>query len=218
MSRLVTRALSAIAIVCAAGASHANLLSNGSFETGTFAPPSNQTMSLNIGSTAITGWTVGSDLLAWIGTGNPWSLAANDGDRFLDLTDYSFGAPFGGVAQTITITAGATYSLSFDLGSSNRWGRPSAILASAGGTSTTFTSALVGGVNDWEHMTMKFVASGPSTTISLRGATGQNYIGLDNASVDFVSGVPEPDTWAMSLAGLIFVGGMARLRRRRDHR
>ena len=39
-------------------------------------------MSLPIGSTAISGWTTVGDTLAWIGTGNPWGLTANDGARF----------------------------------------------------------------------------------------------------------------------------------------
>jgi len=75
-------------------------------------------MSLPVGSTAITGWASVGDTLAWIGTGNPWGLSANDGARFLDLTDFAAGAPFGGVVQTVATSPGASYVLSFDLGSS----------------------------------------------------------------------------------------------------
>lgn len=189
----------------AASAAQANLLNNGSFESGAFNPPGSATMTLAAGSTAISDWTVSSDFAAWIGTGNPWGLSASDGARFLDLTDYSFGAPFGGVQQSVTTTVGATYRLSFDLGSSSAWGRPSAILASAAGTSTTFTSPSTGGNDTWERATLDFVATSAFTTISLRGAVGQNYIGLDNADVSFVSGVPEPGTLALAAVGLIGV-------------
>ena len=37
----------------------ANLLTNGSFENGTFVPDGNGANSLAVGSTAMTGWTVG---------------------------------------------------------------------------------------------------------------------------------------------------------------
>ena len=54
-----------------ASAADANLLVNGSFEDGNFVNPGSATMSLPIGSTAITGWSTVGDTLAWIGTGNP---------------------------------------------------------------------------------------------------------------------------------------------------
>jgi hypothetical protein len=199
-------------VLCAAGA-HANLLVNGSFESGTFNPPSAATMSLAPGSTAISGWTVVNDVAAWIGTGNPWGLSANDGARFLDLTDYSTGAPFGGVAQAIATLPGASYRLSFDLGSSTFWGRPDAITASAAGQSATFTSPGTGTNNDWQHVSMLFTASSNSTTVQLLGVAGHQYIGLDNAAVDLVSTpVPEPQTWASMVGGLVCAGAWLRRR------
>ena len=191
-----------------------NLLTNGSFENGAFVNQGNDTMSLAAGSTVITGWTVVTDTTAWIGATNPFSLLASDGSFFLDLTNYQTGAPFAGMSQTIATTPGSTYSLSFDLGGSNRWGRPDSLTASAAGSSATFTTALTGTNNDWTHETMQFVATSGMTTIVLQGHTGAAYIGLDNVSVEFVSAapVPEPQTWALLAAGLV---GLAGLRRRR---
>ena len=209
--RFVRTAPLCIALVLSAGA-HANLLDNSSFESGTFNPPNRATQTLPVGSTAIDGWTTTGDLVAWIGTGNPWSLTANDGERFLDLTDYAFGAPFGGVTQTIPTIVRTAYTLSFDLGSSDRWGRPSAIRASAGGTTAIFTSLAADGIsdiNDWDSFSMQFVAVAPTTNISLVGTVGQNYIGLDNVSVAVV---PEPTVVAMMLAGLGTLFGVARRR------
>jgi hypothetical protein len=208
-------ALAALWFACTA---HANLLVNGSFESGAFVNQGNDTMSPPVGSTVITGWTVATDVIAWIGPTNPFGLTASDGSFFLDLTNYQAGPPFGGVTQTIATVPGAVYSLSFDLGSSTFWGRPDALTASAAGTSMTFTAPSTGTNNDWQHETMGFTATGAATTITLQGTTGINYIGLDNASVDLVSlpvgAVPEPETWALLLGGLAAVGGVARRRTR----
>ena len=199
----------------APAAAHANLLSNGSFESGAFVNQGNDTMSLAAGSTVISGWTVVTDTTAWIGPTNPFGLSASDGSFFLDLTNYQAGPPFAGMSQVIATTPGATYALSFDLGSSTFWGRPDAITASAAGTSATFTSPLTGTNNDWQHISMQFTASSSLTTVLLQGVTGLNYIGLDNASVDFVSApgaVPEPGT--LTLLSLALAGmGLARKRK-----
>lgn len=193
---------------------HANLLTNGSFESGGFVNQGNDTMSLAPGSTVITGWTVITDTTAWIGPSNPFGLTASDGSFFLDLTNYETGAPFAGLTQVISTIPGATYALSFDLGGSTTYGLPDAITASAAGTSATFTTPSTGTVNDWYSESMQFVATSTSTSIQLQGVTGSRYIGLDNASVDFVSAppVPEPGTWALMIAGLAAVGAVARRR------
>ena len=208
-----------------ASAAHANLLVNGSFEDGVFVNQGNQTMSLAPGSSVIAGWTVLTDATAWINAGNPFGLAASDGSRFLDLTNYSAGAPFAGLSQTFATTAGATYTLSFDLGGSNAWGRPDALIASAAGTSTTFTTGPASTTtpnNDWYHESMTFTATGATTTLTLQGSAGGNYIGLDNVVVDLLSApgptpdpvpaIPEPSTWALMLAGLAAIGGASRRR------
>jgi hypothetical protein len=203
-----------------------NLLVNGSFEDGAFVNQGNQTMSLAPGSTLISGWTVLTDATAWINAGNPFGLSASDGSRFLDLTNYSAGAPYAGMSQSFATLAGATYSLSFDLGGSSAWGRPDALIASAAGTSATFVTGPASATtpnNDWYQESMTFTASGATTTLTLQGSTGFNYIGLDNVVVELVSGpgtppdpvpaIPEPSTWALMLAGLAVAGGVAQRRK-----
>jgi len=204
-----------------ASSAHANLIANGSLESGAFVNQGSDTMSLLAGSTVITGWTVVTDTTAWIGATNPFGLSASDGSFFLDLTNYQPGAPFAGMSQTIATTVGATYSLSFDLGSSTFWGRPDSITASAASTSQTFTAPLTGGNNDWQSVSMLFLATSASTTVLLQGASGINYIGLDNVDVEFVSGpgpgpgpgrVPEPTTLALLGLGLAGLGASRRRR------
>jgi len=216
-SRTALQVLLLTAALGVATSSQANLLTNGSFESGAFVNQGNDTMSLAPGSTVITGWTVVTDTTAWIGAANPFGLTASDGSFFLDLTNYQAGPPFAGMSQTIATIPGATYSLSFDLGSSTFWGRPDSITASAAGTLQTFTAPTTGGNNDWQSVLMQFVASSTTTTVLLQGASGFNYIGLDNVDVEFVSGpgptIPEPTTLALLGLGL---ASLAVARRRKQ--
>src|SRR5256885_5709993 len=140
---------------------NANLLTNGSFELGSFVNQGSETMSLAAGNTAITGWTVTGRSLAWINTGNPWGLSAQDGNLFLDLTDYTTGAPFGGVTQTISTVAGQQYELSFELGSyTQRWGGPpGSILATAGGASETATISTTSSASTLTPFSLSFTAT-----------------------------------------------------------
>jgi hypothetical protein len=191
---LVKISLSIASLVLFAEQARADLITNGSFELGVFVDDGNKTMILPVGSTTITGWTVITDQLAWIDAGNPWGLSAQDGNRFLDFTAYPTGAPFGGVSQNIATVAGTQYVLSFYLGSyTARWGGPPvSILASAGPSSQTFTVSTTSTSSTWTPFSMLFTASGPTTTVSLTGTAGFQYIGLDNVHVEQVSAVPEP--------------------------
>ena len=191
-----------------ASSAHANLLRNGSFEAGTLVNKGQQTMSLAPGSIAITRWTVITDTVALIDGGNPFGLSAFNGSRFLDLTDYAFGAQFGGVQQTVLTSIGSTYLLSFYLGSSDGEGRPSAITASAGNVAQTLTSATTG-TSTWELRSMSFVAISTSTVISLVGPVGQNYIDLDNVAL-IVTAVLEPTAAALLCAALNAIGAWRR--------
>ena len=53
-------------LLSASQLAQANLVTNGSFESGAFVPNADNTMSLPNGSTAMTGWTVIADSLSWI--------------------------------------------------------------------------------------------------------------------------------------------------------
>lgn len=199
-------------LAAASSASASNLLTNGGFDDPTgFSPPSNNTMSLGVGATTMTGWTVVNGSLAWIQTPDPFNLNPTSPSFFLDLTDYRDASPYGGVTQLLSTTAGNTYVLSFDLGSSLQYNVPDSITASAGATSATFTSTNTSQNDIWEHHTLQFTAgAGPTTLISLVGNNAAGaYIGLDSVSVELQTAIPEPATWAMMILGFAGIGFVA---------
>lgn len=157
--------------------------------------------------------------LAWITTPNSFGATAQEGTKFLDLTDYRDAPPFGGVEQSVATCAGCSYQLTFYLGSDVRFGIQDALSVLVNGSSAgIFASANDGTqINLWELETLNFTASGNLTTIALVGGSGMHAIGLDNVSLvqtgGPVSGVPEPATWAMMLIGFV---GLGVIRRRRS--
>jgi hypothetical protein len=211
--------VSSIALSLLVGTAHANLITNGGFgdPDGNFvANDSGGGDLVSPGSTDITGWTISgsSGPLIWIPSGGLYGglnpSPGNPSAFFIDLTGNFDHAPFDSVSQTLATTAGAHYQLTFDLGSAIQWGLQDGVTASAGSTSGSFISTNPGTSNNfWDSSeTLNFVASGPSTLITLAGSTGFSYIGVDNVSVVETSpgGVPEPSTWAMMLAGFAGIG------------
>ncbi|HEY6990186.1 MAG TPA: DUF642 domain-containing protein [Bryobacteraceae bacterium] len=197
---------------------YADLIGNGSFEQGTFVNDGNGTMTFSAGPTSITGWTAVGRQVSWIESPNPWGLSAQDGNFFLDLTAYNPGAPFGGVTQDITTVVGQQYDLSFYLGSyTRRWGGPPvSILASAGGTSQTFSVSTTSTASTWTPFSLLFTATSTTTTVTLTGAAGLNYIGLDHVMVNpsGTPAVPEPGSYALIALGTALLAVVGRRTRR----
>jgi len=222
-NRILLSALSASLLVVGAPV-HANLISNGSFESGAKTGNTDTTLLVD-DNTTMAGWAVVNDRIDWITGGSQWGLAPADGNAFLDLTRLEAGPPFGGVSQQITTTAGQKYLLTFSLGSyTERWGGPSvSITASAGATSQTFTNSSATAISTWTTEQMLFTASGASTLVTLVGSAGYNYIGLDAVSVELCpagaegcevapppSNVPVPATLGLLALGAV---GIVRFRR-----
>jgi hypothetical protein len=199
-----------------------NLLTNGSFEQGAFGSPPNGFTSLTPGSTAITGWTVFNDQIAWGTTPNFTPITAQDGVKFLDLQDPgATPAPYGGVTQVISTANGQLYRLTFQTGALEDTsfdpdlGGPVTIRATAGATSMDFVLAPpTNSGMQWMSFDLDFTATSGSTAISLLGISGENFLGIDNASV---TAVPEPGTVSLFAFGAVGVLGWLILKRRSRH-
>lgn len=175
----------------------ANLIQNGSFETATVSPNPGNFITLNAGSTVITGWTVSLGSIDYMGT--LWQ--ASNGSRSLDLEGL-FGS--GAIQQTFNTTIGATYRVTFDLAGNPAGGSAiKQMRVRTGGSSADFSFDTTGksfSNMGWVSKSWDFTANSTTTTLEFVGLT--NSIAgpaLDNVSV---IAVPEPS----SMLGLLSLG------------
>jgi hypothetical protein len=187
---------------------HANIVTNGSFES----LPSTGSPSLLPGdSTSLPGWTVLVAELAQISPDNTFGITASDGGYSLDLSGYHDSFPYGGVEQSLSTIAGATYSIQFDVGTFNG---TSSVQVSVGDLVDVGSSTNVGLL--WTTFSGSFTASGTSSLLDLVGTVSGsgNYIGLDNVVVNLQSlpaSTPEPASFLLLGCG---VGVLALVRRK----
>jgi hypothetical protein len=186
-----------------AGSAHAsNLLVNPGFEL-----PGTGYVSLPGNSTAITGWTTVLNGVEWF---NATSFGgAADGVMIVDLANYTYTG--GGIEQTFATVVGQSYDLSFSLGTMQASGRDGTahIDVTVAGVTTGYDVINHTGSLVWTAVTQSFTASSSSTT--LRFTNTQNpHLHFANVDAASVSAVPEPETYAMLLAGLGLVGFAAR--------
>jgi choice-of-anchor C domain-containing protein len=199
----------------------ANLLINGSFETG----PSfgGNFINVNGGSTAITGWTVGGLAVDYSGPGT-WNIS--DGIRNIDL-DGSVGSPYpyGSISQTFATTIGQSYFMTFDL-SGNPAGGPlvKQVQVSAGANSQIFGHNIGAIVSPnlplsitYQQQQFTFTAIANTSTLTFTSLTPQSGITGYGAVIDNVfvgvsssSSVPDAGSTAALLALGLGVLGFAR--------
>ena len=156
-----------------------NLLANGSFERG--ADPG-QSLKLNPGSTAITGWVVTRAPIDYVGT--LWQAA--NGTRSLDLD----GAGAGGIAQTFDTVPGQSYVVTFRLAGNPLGAPPIKLLGvTAAGQSADFAFSISGRTPTnmgWETKRWMFMAQSNKTTLeffSLNASGGSWGPALDSVLV-----------------------------------
>ena len=73
----------------------------------------------------------------------------------------------------------------------------------AHGAKQPFTSNAATDTSTWVSFSLPFIATGSSTTITLTGANGANYIGLDNVTVEGRTVVSSPGTLGLLGLGLL---------------
>ncbi|MCG3137372.1 MAG: hypothetical protein HJJLKODD_01216 [Phycisphaerae bacterium] len=137
----------------------ANLVFNGSFETG---PEPGSYTPYNPGSAYIPGWVVTRGQIDYVGT----DLVASEGLRCIDLD----GTPGnGGIAQTIATVPGATYTLFFNLGGNTNGGPTiKKLQVAAAGQTQDYSFDITGhSATDpgWITQAFEFVAAGEAATI-----------------------------------------------------
>ena len=168
----VSALVASIALAGSALAAFAGV-TNGSFETGSYVNGGLGFEMLNASSTDITGWTVASGTIDWIGT--YWQ--AQDGALSLDLD----GNVPGAISQTLATTIGNTYVVGFYL-AGNPNGAPVVKTLTVGATgaapaSYTFdVSATSSSAMGWRLEGYSFVATSASSTVTFAsGDTASAY-------------------------------------------
>ena len=197
------------ALTCAPVPALANLLVNGSFETG---PAPGALLAVGGGSTDIAGWAVTRAGIDYAGTA--WTAA--QGARSIALN----GPAAGGIAQTFETLPHALYTVRFYLaGDPETLPNVKTMRVSAAGQSADFTADITGmwaWDPGWNPNVWTFQAASTSTTLefysTMSGTTGAT---LDSVTVALTStaGVA-PEAGVVSLAPVVPnpVRGTARFR------
>ncbi|MBX3616635.1 PEP-CTERM sorting domain-containing protein [Nitrosomonas sp.] len=187
----------AITTIFAAPASAAVTIFSDNFDS--YSP-----LTLNWTPPVASGWTVSSGTVDLIGTGFNDILPGNG--NYIDLDGSTSNS--GVFANSVNLISGVTYTLSFDLAGSQR-GSTETVDINFG---TASTSVTLGGSAPLTAYDLSFTPSASGVYgFSFENLGGDNVgLLLDNVSV---SAVPEPETYAMLLAGLGMLGFMLRSRK-----
>ncbi len=170
---------------CLAGAANANdIVQNGSFSTG------------------LTGWTSQGFGVNYSNVSGPMAATGCVGSWCIDQN----GAY---ISQVLTTTIGQTYNLTFSLTNN---GGPVNEVAVHWGDSQVFDLKNWAATQDHstdtifnDYAVTGLVATGTSITLRFNGRQDPYGMGIDNISV-VAAPVPEPETYAMLLAGLGLIG------------
>jgi hypothetical protein len=158
--------------------------------------------------TAQGGWTVTGGTVDIIGAGGGWDFFSGIGGKYVDLDGSTFQP--GTLAHNVVLTGGITYVATFDLAGSQRIGYDSGnvVAVTFGTTTQSYTLATFDPFKSFS-LTLTPVTSGTYALSFLNN--GRDNVGalLDNVNV---AAVPEPETYALMLAGLAAVGFVRRRR------
>ena len=191
-----------LAVIASSAHASTELITNGSFEAevladGTWATFAN-----------LTGWTGGSH---GIELRNNVVGSAYDGHNFVEL-DTSANSS---MTQTVATTAGALYNLSFAFSPRENLGIKS------NGIKVFWDNVLVGSYkaaggpngNVWSTESLVLTGTGSSSVLTFKAFGTSDSLGSSLDAVSLTTAVPEPETYAMLMAGLGMMGVVARRRK-----
>lgn len=195
----------ALALLASTGwAAGPNLIINGGFESSSF---NGSFTTYAAGSSALTGWTIGQDSVDLVN--NYWQPAS--GSFSLDLS----GNNDGTISQSFATAIGQKYVVSFDMAANpDDMNDPIKYMQVGLSQQGLYTFSAQGHTHQnmgWTMQSFSFVATDVSSTLHFASLQeSASGVALDNISV---TAVPEPETYAMLLAGLGLMGAITRRRR-----
>jgi len=195
-------ACTALGAVSPAAQAATELITNGGFES----PVNAFAGGFTTYTSGLDGWTINYGSVDLINT--YWAPVA--GSYSLDLN----GSEAGAISQSFATEIGKTYNVSFSMAGNTDGGGNKLITASVTAPNVfSFDIAGKSAANmGWVTQTFSFVATGTSSTLTFVGDPGNTFYGAALDQVSVMQAVPEPEAYAMLLAGL---GMMAYLARRR---
>ncbi|MYM67032.1 PEPxxWA-CTERM sorting domain-containing protein [Pseudoduganella sp. FT55W] len=200
-----TRKALALAALLAGGAAHATpvteLLINGSFEQ-------------NIQANGT--WNVYNNLAGWTGGAYGIELRNNvagvaaDGVNFVELDTTNNSS----LSQSVSTVLNKSYTLTFQFQD-----RPGVTTASQG-LEISWGGQVVGTVNNslnggWQTVSYSLLGNGGMEALSFKAIGTNDSLGTSLDNISLTTAVPEPETYAMMLAGLGLVGFAARRRKQK---
>lgn len=197
----------ALAALSPFAAASTNLITNGGFESNGANFTDGGYVTFAAGSSYLTGWTIGGDSVDLIHS--YWR--ASQGQFSLDLS----GEYDGAISQTFATVIGQKYLVSFDMaGNPDDTSDPIKYLQVGLSQQPLYTFDTSERNHDnmgWRTKSFVFQAVATQSTLHFAGVQDSAAgVALDNISV---TAVPEPETFAMLLAGLGLVGVAARRKR-----
>jgi uncharacterized protein DUF642/PEP-CTERM motif-containing protein len=218
--------LIAAALSCAMGSAQADpVLVDGGFETASIAVGRSF---VYLTGTQLTGWTSFSSFGGTVLFNNAY-MPVGEGSHAVQIE-----MPGDSISQTFDTVRGTAYRVSFEMSAYTAYGGPglgaapcpctSILEVSAGSVDALFAASSIG----YSFQTFDFEADASFATLtfknpSLPSAYG-NFPHLDDVSIvvlsdrneriSTVTAVPEPETYALMLAGLGAMGFLARSRQR----
>ena len=196
------RRIALAALLAAPLMASANLVTNGSFEADSQAANS-WNIYANLG-----GWTGGR---AGIELRNNVAGAAYDGVNFVELDTTQNSKMW----QTIGTTLGQNYTLSF------AYAPREGVAAGSNGVEVFWNGAALGSFtgnggnsgNAWVFSSLNVIGAANASTLMFKAIGTSDSYGGSLDGVSLTAAVPEPETYALMLAGLATVGFIARRRR-----